>query len=104
MIDVTQSPALTWRATVPPQPSSSSSGWAAMTRTRLGSGIVSPPRSCPALLAELPSLQHSTVLSLDLEQRDRALATPHGLTAGVRDRAHDRSDDQPGRSIGARAI
>src|SRR5689334_5721473 len=35
MMVVTASPALTCRATVPPHPRSSSSGWAAMTSTRL---------------------------------------------------------------------
>src|ERR1700736_936091 len=104
MTDVTQSPALTWRATVPPQPSSSSSGWAAMTSTRFESGVISPARSRPALLAELPALQHEPVLSLDLQQRDCTLAAPHRLPASCIDSAHDRPDHLSGRSISGSPI
>src|ERR1700682_627565 len=99
MTDVTLSPARTWRATVPPHPSSSSSGWAAMTRTRLGSVIVSPGRSHPALVAQLPSLQHATVLAFDLEQSNRTVAAPHRRPAGLRHGPDDRPDDLSRRSI-----
>src|SRR6266446_1473012 len=93
MTDVTLSPACTWRATVPPQPRTSSSGWAAMTRTRFLSSAILPAPSRPILVAELAARQHAPIVALQLQQCDGTLAAPHRLPAGFLNWAHDRPDD-----------
>src|SRR3982074_3740297 len=73
-----------------------------MTRTRLESAVMTPPRSSPPLVAEFPALEHASVLCLDLQQRDCTVPAPHGLPARRFDRAHDRPDDLSRWSISGR--
>src|SRR5690348_18279708 len=71
-----------------------------MTSTRLGSCAMTPPPALPALVTQLAAFQHAAVFVLELEQRDGAVAAPHGLAAGFVDRAHDRADDLTRRCFG----
>src|SRR5260221_4941431 len=89
---VTSSPARACSAAVPPQPSSSSSGCAAITRTRL---LIGPPLPGPRLLGERAPLEHRAVLGLELEQRDGSLAARHQLAARLRDPARHHPEDLP---------
>src|SRR5207247_6178172 len=90
---VTSSPARACSAAVPPQPSSSSSGCAAITRTGL---LIGPPLPGPWLLGKRSALEHRPVLGFDLEQHHRPVAAGHQLAAGLRDRAHHRTENGPG--------
>src|SRR5438270_11256830 len=101
----TSSPARACSATVPPHPSTSSSGWAAITRTRLGERVlidVGPDPPGPQLVAQVPAPQGRAVLLLELEQHADALATVFLLAAGdhlaarLRDGAHQRTEHGPG--------
>src|SRR2546423_1123846 len=96
----TSSPARACRARVPPHPSTSSSGWAAITRTRLtGRFIVAAPAfPRPWLLAQRPAPQHGAIVCLELEQHDRALSTGHQLPAGGCERAHDGAEHRARRA------
>src|SRR5256885_9789144 len=101
----TSSPARTCSATVPPHPSTSSSGWAAITRTRLGERVlidVGPHPPGPQLVAQVAASQDRAVLLLELEQHDHAfpavflLAAGDHLPARLRDRTHERPQHGPG--------
>src|SRR2546430_15769266 len=101
----TSSPARACSATVPPHPSTSSSGWAAITRTRLGERVlidVGPAPPGPQLVAQVPAPQCRAVLLLELEQHDDALAALFLLAAGdhlparLRDGAHQRTEHGAG--------
>src|SRR5256885_14042696 len=101
----TSSPARVCSATVPPHPSTSSSGWAAITRTRLGERVLidaGPYASGPQLVAQVPSPQRRAILLLELEQHDDAFAAVFLLAAGdhlparLRDGAHERAEHRAG--------
>src|SRR2546421_8580729 len=101
----TSSPARTCRATVPPHPSTSSSGWAAITRTRLGERVLidgGPHPPGPQLVAQVAASQDRAVRLLELEQHDHAfpavflLAAGDHLPAGLRDGTHERPQHGPG--------
>src|SRR5919197_5686424 len=81
----TASPARAWSATVPPHPNTSSSGWAAMTRTRLGERVcidTGPGATGPQLVAQVPAPQDRPVLLLELEQHHHAFPAIVLLAAG----------------------
>src|SRR5207302_2496887 len=93
----TSSPARTCSATVPPHPSTSSSGWAAITRTRLGERVlidIGPHPPGPQLVAQGAAPQDGAVLLLELEQHDHAfppvflVAAGDHLPARLRDGTH----------------
>src|ERR1043165_4704383 len=94
---VTSSPSRAWSAAVPPQPRSSSSGWAAITSTRLAIG---PPLSGPGLLGQGVTPEHGAVLPFELEQHDGALTARHQLAARFGHRAHHRTEDLARRAGG----
>src|SRR5207248_9469279 len=80
----TSSPARTCSATVPPHPRTSSSGWAAITRTRLGERVlidVGPHPPGPQLVAQVAAPQDRASLLLQLEQHDHALPAVSLLAA-----------------------
>src|SRR2546426_5406231 len=93
MTAVTQSPARACSATVPPHPSSSSSGCAATTRIRLG---ISPDPSGPLPLGEVAPLEDLAVVGLELEQQHGPRATCHELPAGALHRADHRPEHLAG--------
>src|SRR5205823_11031028 len=101
----TSSPARTCSATVPPHPSTSSSGWAAITRTRLGERVlidIGPHPPGPQLVAQGAAPQDGAVLLLELEQHDHAfppvflVAAGDHLPARLRDGTHERPQHGPG--------
>src|SRR5437763_9169369 len=101
----TSSPARTCSATVPPHPSTSSSGWAAITRTRLGERVlidIGPHPPGPQLVAQGAAPQDGAVLLLELEQHDHAfpavflVAAGDHLPARLRDGTHERTQHGPG--------
>src|SRR2546429_4715858 len=101
----TSSPARTCSATVPPHPSTSSSGWAAITRTRLGERVlvdIGPHPPGPQLVAQGAAPQDGAVLLLELEQHDHAfpavflVAAGDHLPARLRDGTHEGTQHGPG--------
>src|SRR5437762_5578793 len=81
----TSSPARTCSATVPPHPRTSSSGWAAITRTRLGERVlidVGPHPPGPQLVAQVAAPQDRAILLLELEQHDHTFPAVFLLAAG----------------------
>src|SRR5438105_5606465 len=101
----TSLPARACSATVPPHPNTSSSGWAAITRTRLGECVligIGPHPSGPQLIAQVPAPQDRAVFLRQLEQHDHALAAVFLLAAGdhlpacLWDGAYERTQHGPG--------
>src|SRR2546429_4361987 len=101
----TSSPARVCSATVPPHPNTSSSGWAAITRTRLGERVLidtGPHATGPQLVTQIPTPQDGAIFLLELEQHDHALAPVFLLAAGdhlpacLRDGAYERTQHGPG--------
>src|SRR5688500_4641214 len=90
---VTQSPARACSATVPPHPSNSSSGCAAITSTRL---FTAPHLARPVQVGERRAMPGAPVLVLELEQHDGTLAAGDGLSACCSHRTHDGTDDLAG--------
>src|SRR5688572_1685447 len=90
MTEVTVSPRRVCRAIVPPHPSTSSSGCVPITRTRL---LIAPSLSGPIEVAQCAPPQHRAVLSLQLEQHDRALRARDELPTGLVHRAQHWSED-----------
>src|SRR5437879_3817356 len=79
--EVTVSPADACSPAVPPHPSSSSSGCAAMIRTR---SAIAPPLPGPRLIAQLAAAQDRAVVVFELQQQDgsgRAVPARHELAA-----------------------
>src|SRR2546429_8620615 len=98
-------PARVCSATVPPHPNTSSSGWAAMPRTRLGERVLidtGPHATGPQLVTQIPTPQDGAVFLLELEQHDHALAALFLVAAGdhlpacLRDGAYERTQHGPG--------
>src|SRR5689334_2937045 len=109
----TSSPARTCSATVPPHPSTSSSGWAAITRTRLGERVLidtGPQPAGPQLIAQVAAPQDRAVFLLELEQHDHALAALFLVAAGdhlpacLRDGTHERAQHRAGPDARGRAV
>src|SRR5438552_3746400 len=101
----TSSPARAWSATVPPHPNTSSSGWAAITRTRLGERVLidtGPHATGPRLVTQIPTPQDGAVLLRELEQHDDALAALSFVAAGdhlpacLGHGTHERTEHRPG--------
>src|SRR2546429_1458064 len=98
-------PARVCSASVPPHPNTSSSGWAAITRTRLGERVLidtGPHATGPQLVTQIPTPQDGAVFLLELEQHDHALAAVFLLAAGdhlpacLWDGAYERTQHGPG--------
>src|SRR5256885_16255757 len=96
----TSSPARVCSATLPPHPNTSSSGWAAITRTRLGERVLidtRPHATGPQLVTQIPTPQDGAVLLLELEPHHPAFAPLFPFAAGdplparPRDGPHDRT-------------
>src|SRR5438105_11675743 len=106
MTEVTWSPAFACRATVPPQPRTSSSGCAAMTRTRLGmDGCFAfglETQASPELIAEGATTETIASGVFQLEQDHRARAARHELSTGGLHRADDRPEHFTGFRVGDR--
>src|SRR5918996_2368047 len=98
MINVTtRCPRRVCSAMVPPQPSTSSSGCAAMTSaSALPASAVMPDHPLPGLLAQLHALKHAAVGFLQLEKQKRTGAAGDDLTAGPGLRAPTRTEDGAG--------
>src|SRR5207237_7920699 len=106
-------PARACSATVPPHPNTSSSGWAAITRTRLGERVLigtGPHPSGPQLIAQVPAPQDRAVFLLELEQHDHALAAVFLVAAGdhlparLGHGAHQRTEHRPRIDRGGGAV
>src|SRR5256886_2559593 len=101
----TSSPARVCSATVPPHPNTSSSGWAAITRTRLGERVLidtGPHATGPQLVTQIPTPQDGAICLLEPDQHDRALppvslpAAGDDLPACLRGGAYERTQHGPG--------
>src|ERR1700704_1071742 len=94
MTEVTSSPAFVWSATVPPQPRSSSSGWAAMTRIRrlgMDGDLDAETLARPLLRAERLPPQRRPSLVRDFQEDHGARPACDHLTARRPQRTDDRS-------------
>src|SRR5438132_9579425 len=97
MTMVTGSPARACRASVPPQPRTSSSGCAAIARTPLprSTMLIVPDLSSPSLFTQFLPLETAAVFALDLQKSNQPAAAGHGLAAGRSNRAHHWTEHLP---------